>query len=57
MEDDAFEADGPSSPESPGDQRPPEWAIEAARAELGDAASSADVDRRAFEMVKEEKGA
>jgi len=52
MEDAAFET-GPTDPE---DHEPPEWAIEAAKAELSDDASTEEIRTRAVEMVKEEQG-
>ncbi|HEX2422228.1 MAG TPA: hypothetical protein VHN56_03605 [Actinomycetota bacterium] len=39
------------------DHEPPEWAIDAARGELGDDASAEEIRTRAFEMLKQEKGA
>jgi len=53
MEDAAFET-GPTDHE---DHEPPEWAIEAAKAELHDDASAEEIRTRAVEMVKEEQGA
>jgi len=53
MEDAAFES-GPTDPE---DNEPPEWAIEAAKGELSDDASTEEIQTRAVEMVKEEQGA
>ena len=53
MGDAAFES-GPTDHE---DHEPPEWAIEAAKGELSDDASEEEILRRAFEMLKQEKGA
>jgi len=53
MEHAAFE----SGPTDPGDNEPPEWAIEAAKGELRDDASMQEIRTRAVEMVKEEQGA
>jgi hypothetical protein len=53
MEDAAFEC----GPTDPGDNEPPEWAIEAAKGELRDDASTEEIRTRALEMVKEEQGA
>jgi hypothetical protein len=53
MEDAAFE----SGPTDPKDNGPPEWAIEAAKGELHDDASTEEIRTRAVEMVKEEQGA
>jgi hypothetical protein len=53
MEDAAFE----TGPKGPKDNEPPEWAIEAAKAELNDDASAEEIRTRAVEMVKEEQGA
>ena len=53
MEDAAFET-GPTDAE---DNEPPEWAIEAAKGELRDDASTEEIRTRAVEMVKEEQGA
>jgi len=53
MEDAAF-ASGPTDPK---DNETPEWAIEAAKAELNDDASAEEIRTRAVEMVKEEQGA
>jgi hypothetical protein len=53
MEDAAFES-GSTDPE---DNEPPEWAIEAAKGELTDDASTEEIRTRAVEMVKEEQGA
>ena len=53
MEDAAFE----SGPRDPEDYEPPEWAIEAAKGELRDDASTEEIRTRAVEMVKEEQGA
>jgi hypothetical protein len=43
--------------QDPGDNEPPEWAIEAAKGELRDDASTEEIRTRAVEMVKEEQGA
>ena len=53
MEDAAFE----TGQTDRGDHEPPEWAIEAAKGELSDDASEEEILRRAFEMLKQEKGA
>jgi hypothetical protein len=53
MEDAGFET-GPTDHE---DHEPPEWAIEAAKGELSDDATGEEIRRRAFEMLKQEKGA
>jgi hypothetical protein len=53
MEDAAFEG----RPTDPEDNEPPEWAIEAAKGELRDDASTEEIRTRAVEMVKEEQGA
>jgi hypothetical protein len=50
MEDAAFES-------GQTDHEPPEWAIEAAKGELRDDASTEEIRTRAVEMVKEEQGA
>jgi hypothetical protein len=50
MEDAAFES-------GQTDHEPPEWAIEAAKGELHDDASTEEIRTRAVEMVKEEQGA
>ena len=50
MEDAAFES-------GQTDDEPPQWAIDAAKGELIDGASAEEIRTRAFEMVKEEKGA
>jgi hypothetical protein len=39
------------------DHEPPEWAIDAAKGELSDDATGEEIRRRAFEMLKQEKGA
>lgn len=53
MEDAAFE----TSQTDHEDHEPPEWALEAAKGELRDDASTEEIRTRAVEMVKEEKGA
>jgi hypothetical protein len=50
LDDAAFESDQT-------EDAPPEWAIDAAEGELSDDASAEEIRTRAFEMVKEEKGA
>jgi len=50
MEDAAFES-------GQTDHEPPEWAIDAAKGELSDDATREEIRRRAFEMLKQEKGA
>jgi hypothetical protein len=50
MEDAAFES-------GQTDHEPPEWAIDAAKGELSDDATGEEIRRRAFEMLKQEKGA
>jgi hypothetical protein len=53
MEDAAFE----TAPTDHGDHEPPQWALEAAKAELSDDATEKEIRTRAVEMLKQEKGA